>query len=87
MPGDEMYMSGRALYPVTMNLFNKLAHEFNGDLRVSYSAGADALNIATILSCGALPVDGLLRPAEAGRLCALRAVAGERRGGDAGSRR
>lgn len=65
MPGDEMYMSGRALYPITMNLFDKLAHEFNGNLRVSYSAGADALNIATILSCGALPVTAcsdLLKP-------------------------
>ena len=37
--------------------------EFDGDpsfnsgqgLRVSYSAGADALNIATILACGARP--------------------------------
>ena len=65
MPGDEMYMSGRALYPVTMNLYDKLLHEFNGDLNVSYSAGADAMNIATILSCGALPVTGcsdLLKP-------------------------
>jgi putative selenate reductase len=65
MPGDEMYMSGRALYPVTMNLFNTLAHEFAGNLRVSYSAGADALNVATILSCGALPVTAcsdLLKP-------------------------
>ncbi len=56
LPGGEMYMSGRALYPITMSLFRKLAHEFNGDLHVSYSAGADALNVATILSCGALPV-------------------------------
>ena len=65
MPGDEMYMSGRALYPVTINLFNKLAHEFNGNLRVSYSAGADALNIATIASCGPVPVTAcsdLLKP-------------------------
>ncbi len=65
MPGDEMYMSGRALYPVTINLFDKLAHEFDGNLRVSYSAGADAWNIATILSCGALPVTAcsdLLKP-------------------------
>ena len=73
LPGDEMYMSGRALYPVTMNLFAKLSREFDGDpafnsgqgLRVSYSAGADALNIATILSCGARPVTGcsdLLKP-------------------------
>jgi putative selenate reductase len=65
MPGDEMYMSGRALYPVTMNLFDRLAHEFNGDLRVSFSAGADALNIAEIASCGPVPITAcsdLLKP-------------------------
>lgn len=65
LAGAEMYMSGRALYPVTMNLFSKLAHDFGGDLRVSYSAGADALNVATILSCGARPVTAasdLLKP-------------------------
>jgi putative selenate reductase len=65
LPGEEMYMSGRALYPVTMNLYAKLLRDFNGNLRVSYSAGADALNLATILSCGALPVTGcsdLLKP-------------------------
>ena len=56
LPGDEMYMSGRALYPITMNLFRTLSETFDGDLNVSYSAGADALNVATILSCGALPV-------------------------------
>ena len=72
LPGDEMYMSGRALYPITMNLFHKLAQEFNGDpstlrlrsgqagsgqgLNVSYAGGADALNAATILSAGARPV-------------------------------
>ncbi len=87
MPGDEMYMSGRALYPVTMNLFDKLAHEFDGNLRVSYSAGADALNIATILSCGAGAGDRLLRPAQAGRLRPLRPMAGEPGSGDGEQRR
>jgi putative selenate reductase len=65
MPGDEMYMSGRALYPVTMNLYSRLLHEFGGKLRVSYSAGADALNVATIASCGPVPITGcsdLLKP-------------------------
>jgi putative selenate reductase len=65
LPGNEMYMSGRPLYPVTMTLFNKLAHEFRGNLTVSYSAGADALNVATILACGARPVtvaSDLLKP-------------------------
>jgi putative selenate reductase len=65
LPGEEMYMSGRALYPVTMNLFHKLVREFDGDLNVSYSAGADALNVATLLACGACPVTAasdLLKP-------------------------
>jgi putative selenate reductase len=31
LPGDEMYMSGRALYPITINLFHKLSQDFNGD--------------------------------------------------------
>ncbi len=65
LPGDEMYMSGRALYPITMNLFDKLEREFDGDLNVSYAGGADALNVTSILSCGALPVTAasdLLKP-------------------------
>ncbi len=65
LPGGEMYMSGRALYPITINLFHRLAQEFNGELNVSYSAGADALNVTTILSAGAWPVTAvtdLLKP-------------------------
>jgi putative selenate reductase len=71
LPGNEMYMSGRALYPVTMNLFHKLVQEFGGDLNVSYSAGADALNVSTILASGALPVTAasdLLKPGGYSRL-------------------
>jgi len=56
LPGDEMYMSGRALYPITINLFHKLSQEFDGDLNVSYSAGVDALNVTAVLAAGALPV-------------------------------
>jgi putative selenate reductase len=70
LPGGEMYMSGRALYPVTMQLFDRLAHDFDGNLRVSYSAGADAVNLPAVLSCGALPVTGcsdLLKPGGVGR--------------------
>ncbi len=65
LPGEEMYMSGRALYPITMNLFEKLNQEFQGDLNVSFSAGADALNVMEILAAGALPVtvaSDLLKP-------------------------
>ncbi|HSJ56749.1 MAG TPA: putative selenate reductase subunit YgfK [Anaerolineae bacterium] len=71
LPGEEMYMSGRALYPVTMNLFSKLMREFGANLNVSYSAGADALNVTTVLSCGARPVTAatdLLKPGGYARL-------------------
>jgi putative selenate reductase len=71
LPGGEVYMSGRALYPVTMRLYDRLVHEFHGDLHVSYSAGADAENVAAIVSCGALPVTGcsdLLKPGGVARM-------------------
>ncbi|MCX7751155.1 MAG: FAD-dependent oxidoreductase, partial [Candidatus Bipolaricaulota bacterium] len=71
LPGDEVYMSGRSLYPITMALFRKVFQALDGDLPVSYSAGADSLNVATVLACGARPVTAatdLLKPGGYGRL-------------------
>jgi len=71
LPGDEMYMSGRALYPITMHLFHKLSQEFDGDLNVSFSAGADAFNLTEILAAGArtvTTVSDLLKPGGYSRL-------------------
>ncbi len=65
LPGEEMYMSGRALYPLTINLAAKLAKHFKGDLKISYSGGADALNIENIAACGIRPITlatSLLKP-------------------------
>jgi len=56
LPGEEMYMSGRALYPLTINLAYKLASELEGDLKISYSGGADAFNIGRILETGIQPI-------------------------------
>jgi len=56
LPGEEMYMSGRALYPLTINLAYKLASEFKGDLKISYSGGADAFNIERIFETGIQPI-------------------------------
>lgn len=47
-----MYMSGRALHPVSVALARRLQEEFNGDLLLSFSAGADTFNIAPLVSCG-----------------------------------
>lgn len=49
---DMMYMSGRALHPLSVNLANKLQKDLNGEIPFSFSAGADAFNISDILSCG-----------------------------------
>lgn len=56
LPGDEMYMSGRALFPLSINLAAKLSEEFDGDLPVSFSGGAAAHNIKEILETGIRPV-------------------------------
>ncbi len=71
LPGKEMYMSGRALYPLTISLFQRLAHEFNGDLKISCSGGADALNVVELLASGAQTVtvaSDLLKPGGCARL-------------------
>ncbi len=56
LPGEEMYMSGRALYPLTINLAYQLAKEFKGNLKISYSGGADFYNIEEIYHTGIWPI-------------------------------
>jgi len=56
LPGEEMYMSGRSLFPLTISLANRISKEFNGELPISYSGGADFFNIAEIVSCGIRPI-------------------------------
>lgn len=56
LPGKEMYMSGRSLYPLSISLAAKLAKEFEGRLRISYSGGADYYNIDRIFEAGIWPV-------------------------------
>ncbi|MBU3160653.1 putative selenate reductase subunit YgfK [Clostridium frigoris] len=56
LPGEEMYMSGRALYALSISLASKLAREFDGDLQISYSGGADFFNVDKILATGINPI-------------------------------
>jgi len=65
LPGDEMYMSGQALYPLTINLAFRLAQVYDGDLPISFSGGAELANISAILSTGIAPITlatNLLKP-------------------------
>ena len=56
LPSEEMYMSGKALFPLSISLAAKLSAEFEGKLRISYSGGADYYNIDKIVGCGIWPV-------------------------------
>ncbi len=56
LPSEEMYMSGKALFPLSISLAAKLSAEFAGKLRISYSGGADYYNIDKIVGGGIWPV-------------------------------
>ncbi len=56
LPSEEMYMSGKSLYPLSMSVAMKLAKDFGGKLRISYSGGADYFNIKDIVDAGIWPV-------------------------------
>ncbi|NOX87676.1 MAG: putative selenate reductase subunit YgfK [Calditrichaeota bacterium] len=71
LPGEEMYMSGRALFPLTVALACELGKEFDGRLQVSYSGGASHHNVERILKTGIYPVTmvtDLLKPGGYARL-------------------
>ncbi len=66
-----MYMSGRALHPISVGIAHKLQHDFRGSLDISFCGGADAFNVAQLVSCGLSPVTvctDLLKPAGYTRL-------------------
>jgi len=73
LPENEqmVYMSGRALHPISVHLARRLQNEFNGELDISFSAGIDSFNVADILACNMRPVtvcSDILKPGGYGRL-------------------
>jgi putative selenate reductase len=66
-----MYMSGRLLHPIAINLASKLQNEFGGGLDISFSAGVNAFNFHHAVSCGLTPATvctDLLKPGGYGLL-------------------
>jgi NADPH-dependent glutamate synthase beta subunit-like oxidoreductase len=49
---EMMYLSGRALHPVTVNLAARLSEEFHGGLLLSFAGGADCFNVVDLLAAG-----------------------------------
>ena len=56
LPGDEMYMSGRSLYPLSLGVARVLSEEFEGKLPISYSGGVSIHNAAGLLEAGIHPL-------------------------------
>jgi putative selenate reductase len=56
LPSEEMYMAGKALFPLTTLMAARFAREFDGRLRISYAGGANAFNINQIFACGIWPI-------------------------------
>ena len=49
---EMMYMSGRALHPISINLAHQLQKDLKGKIPFSFSAGIDAFNVSDTLACG-----------------------------------
>ena len=56
LPSQEMYMSGKSLFALSMSVAKMLTRDFNGSLRISFSGGADYFNIERIIEAGIWPV-------------------------------
>lgn len=56
LPSQEMYMSGKSLYPLSMLVARNLSRSFNGKLRIAYSGGCDYFNIDKVIDSGIWPV-------------------------------
>ncbi|WP_411681458.1 putative selenate reductase subunit YgfK [Clostridium thailandense] len=88
LPGEEMYMSGRSLFPLSITLASRLSKDFDGDLQISYSGGADYFNIDKILATGIQPITvatTILKPGGYERITQMaEKVEGELKGGFAG---
>ncbi|MBR1937676.1 MAG: putative selenate reductase subunit YgfK [Spirochaetales bacterium] len=74
LPGEEMYMSGRTLLPISTTVARKLSHEFGGLLPISYSGGATALTVKDLFETGIRPITlatDMLKPGGYSRLTQL----------------
>ncbi len=56
LPCEEMYMSGRSLFPLSLSVASQLSHEFGGKLRISYSGGADFATVQPLFDAGIWPI-------------------------------
>jgi len=73
IPGtaEEVYLSGRALHPIAVNLAAKFQSKFEGQLDISFSGGANCFNVVNLMQSGFSSITtctDLLKPGGYGRL-------------------
>jgi putative selenate reductase len=56
LPNNEMYMSGRALFPLTIEMCNRISKEFGGKMRLSFAGGAEYFNCDKLFAAGIWPI-------------------------------
>ncbi len=56
LPGNEMYMSGRSLFPLTIEMCNRISRAFGGKMRISFAGGAEYFNCDKIFAAGIWPI-------------------------------
>ncbi|ABZ85180.1 uncharacterized protein ygfk [Heliomicrobium modesticaldum Ice1] len=74
LPGGEMYLSGRALFPISIHLAAKICNDFAGELPISFSAGISEHNVAEVFATGIRPITvatELLKPGGHARMAAM----------------
>ena len=56
LPNDEMYMSGRSLFPLTIEMCNRISRAFGGKMRISFAGGAEYFNCDKLFAAGIWPI-------------------------------
>ena len=74
LPNDEMYMSGRALFPLTIEMCSRISRQFDGTMKISFAGGADWFNCDKLFTAGIWPITvatTILKPGGYNRLAQL----------------
>ncbi len=56
LPGEQKYLSGRALFPLAITVAARVAREFHGTIPISFSGGITAHNVAEVFRTGIRPI-------------------------------
>ena len=71
LPNDEMYMSGRSLFPLTIEMCHRISRQFKGKMRISFAGGAEYFNCDRLFAAGIWPITvatTILKPSGYNRL-------------------